>query len=173
MTTVVKPQAVSGVSAGVENEIETVYPSIAASGLGRLLGSMMNLFPGQCCGVRFSHLLMAPIVIPLAAVGYFKLKFFDPKYTLTNRSLQVRGSLSNNLEKQVPLTDIDNVDIQVRSGQEFYHAADLEILDARGDSLLTLTGIPYPHRMRQIILDARDARRQNDAALKTIESRST
>jgi hypothetical protein len=170
-TTVTRPQAVSGVSAGVENEIETSYPSIAASTLGKILGRLMNLFPGRICGIRISHILLAPIVIPLALVGYVKYKFVDPKYVLTNRSIQVRGNLTNNLWQQVALADIDNIAIIIAPGQEFYHAGNLELVDARGETLLVLDGVPYPQRLRQIILDARDARLQNDAALKAIEAR--
>lgn len=170
-TTVNKPQAVSGVSAGVEREIETSYPSIAASTLGRFLGQLMNLFPGRICGIRISHILLAPVVLPLALIGYVKYKLVDPRYVLTNRSMQVRGNLSNNLWQQVALSDIDNIDIEVTPGQEFYHAGNLELLDARGETLLVLDGVPYPQRLRQVILDARDARLQNDAALKAIEAR--
>ena len=172
MATVVKPQAVSGVSAGVENDIETSYPSISASAFGSLLGRIMDSFPLQIGGIRLSHCVFAPIVIPPALMGYFSFKVFGQKYVLTNRSMQIRGNLSNDLQKQVALTDIDNIDVSITPGQEFYHAGNLEILDSRGETLLVLPGVTYPKRLRQIILDARDARMQNDAALKTIEARA-
>ena len=173
MATVVKPQAVAGVSAGVENDIETSYPSISASVIGKLLGRTMDCFPGQIGGIQLSHLVFAPIVIPPALMWYFLFKLFGARYVLTNRSLQIRGNLSNNLWQQASISDIDNIDVSVARGQEFYHAADLEILDARGETLLVVPGVAYPERLRQIILDARDARLQNDAALKTIEARAS
>ena len=171
MATVVKPQAISGVSAGIENDMETIYPSIAASGIGKFLGRAMNLFPGRINGIRLSHILIAPLVIPPAVVWYFKLKVLDPKYVLTNRSVRLLSSLTNNLLQQVSLADIENIDISVASGQEFYHAGDLQVLDARGETLLVLPGVQHPVRFRHIILDARNSWLQNDAALKTIEAR--
>ena len=50
-------QAISGVSAGVENVVMTVYPSIAATGIGRLLGCLYESIPSRICGIKLSNLL--------------------------------------------------------------------------------------------------------------------
>jgi hypothetical protein len=171
MITAVRPQAISGVSAGQETMIESVFPSIAASGLGQLIGRICDSIPLKINGIKLSYLLFAPLLAPLGAIGYLKFKVFDPQYVLTNRSLQVRSAQGDRLISQVSLTDIDNIAIDVVPGQEFFKAGNLELLNGRGDAILTLPGVPRPERFRQIVLEARDARSQNDAALKTIMAR--
>ncbi len=171
MTTAVRPQAISGVSAGQETIIESVFPSIAASGLGQLIGRICDSMSLKINGIKLSYLLFAPLLAPLGALGYLKFKIFDPQYVLTNRTLQVRSSLGNRLIRQVALGGIDNIAIDVLPGQAFFKAGDLDVLDSRGEPVLKLPGVPRPERFRQIVLDARDARAQSDAALKTIMAR--
>jgi len=171
MATATAPQPISGVSAGREAVIEDVYPSIAASGLGQFLGQVMNCIPIPINGILLSQVLFAPLVAPLALVGYLKFKVADPVYILTNRSVQKRKALSRNLIQTVPLSEIDNIAIQVVAGQQFYQAGDLELLNAKGDLLMTLSGIPRPERFRQVILDARSARIRSDHSLEVIRAR--
>jgi len=165
------PQPISGVSAGRETAIEDVYPSIAASGLGQFLGRLMDLSSLSIIGIRLSHVLFAPIVAPLGLIGYLKFKVADPMYLLTNRSVQKRGPLSRRLLQSTPLADIDNIEIQVLPGQQFFQAGDLHLLNAKGDVLMQIAGIPRPERFRQVILDAREARIRNDHSLEVIRSR--
>jgi hypothetical protein len=94
-----------------------------------------------------------------------------PVYFLTNRSIQKRGALNRRLMEQVSLADIDNIEIQVHAGQQFYQAGDLYLLNAKGDVLMRLEGIPRPDRFRQVILDAREARVRNDHSLEVIKAR--
>ena len=61
-----KPQAISGVSAGYESIIETLYPSIAASGIGRAIGRAMDSIPLRIWGVPLSYLLFGPLLAPFA-----------------------------------------------------------------------------------------------------------
>jgi len=166
-----KPQAIFGVSAGYESTIETVYPSIAASGIGRAIGRICDSVPIRVAGIKLSHLLFGPLVAPFALIGYAVYKLFDSRYVLTNRSVRVLSSIGDKLKGEVGLGEIDNIAIRVRSGQEFYHAGDLVLLKAGGDELLTLPAVPRPARLRQVILDARDARLLSDASLATINAR--
>jgi hypothetical protein len=172
MVAATAPQPISGVSAGREAVIEDLYPSIAAAGLGQFLGRLMNCIPGSVNGIRLSQVIFAPLVAPLALAGYAKFKISGPVYLLTNRSVQVRSALGRNLVQTVALADIDNIAIRVSPGQEFYKAGDLQLLNASGDVLLTLGGIPHPERFRQIILDAREARVRSDRSLDVIRSRA-
>src|SRR5262245_34945197 len=165
------PHPISGVSAGREAVIEDLFPSIAASGLGRFLGQLMDSIPLSINGIRLSQVLFAPVVAPLALIGYLKFKVTDPVYIVTNRSVQMRKALSRNLIQTVPLSDIDNIAIRVLPGQQFYQAGDLQLLNARGDVLMTLAGIPRPERFRQVILDARAARVTSDRSLEVIRAR--
>ncbi|MBL8848639.1 MAG: hypothetical protein JNG89_03105 [Planctomycetaceae bacterium] len=171
MATMTAPQPISGVSAGRETVIEDVFPSISASGLGRFLGQLMDSIPVSINGIRFSQVLFGPVVAPLALVGYLQFKVTGPVYLLTNRSVQTLTALSRNLIQTVALSDIDNIEIRVLPGQAFYQAGDLLLLNARGDVLMTLAGIPRPARFRQVILDAREARIRSDHSLGVIRSR--
>lgn len=166
-----KSPPITGVYAGREAPLETVYPSIAASAIGRALGSLCDSIPLRIGGVKLSHLLFAPIAIPFALIGYFQFKIVGEKYEVTNRSVRIRSFLGGRLVKQVALTDFDDVQVVVSPGQEFYHAGDLQLVNSKGDVVLTLTGVPRPDRLRHVILEARRARLQSDASLKVIEGR--
>lgn len=171
MATATASQPISGVSAGRETVIEEVYPSICASGLGRALGQLMDCVPVSIGGIRLSHALFAPIAAPLGVVGYLQFKVTGVAYVLTNQSVVKRASLGQRLLGSTPLAEIASIEIQVLPGQEFYHAGDLLLLNANGDVLLHLEGIPRPERFRQVILDAREARLLNDQSLEVIRSR--
>ena len=58
-----RPQAISGVSTG-QNEIMTVYPSICAGGLGRLLGKLYECIPVRIpfLGPKISNLLFLSLI---------------------------------------------------------------------------------------------------------------
>lgn len=172
MATATASQPISGVSAGRETVIEEVYPSISGSGFGRFLGQLMDCMPVSIGGVKLSQALFAPIVAPLGVAGYLQLKVTGPAYVLTNRSVVKRASLGQRMFASVPLSEIDNIDIQVLSGQEFFQAGDLLLLNSNGDTLMHLEGIPRPDRFRQVILDARDARMRSDRSFEIISARS-
>lgn len=172
MSLTVKSQPISGVPAGTESLLETVCPSIAASPLGRLWGRLCDSIPLKLCGVKLSHLLFGPLVAPFALLQYFAFKVSGDRYEVTNRFVRVRQLLTGRLRKQASLADIADVLVDVRPGQAFYHAGDLHLVNAKGESLLVLPGVSRPERLRQVILKARMARLQNDAALQTIQSRS-
>jgi hypothetical protein len=167
----VKPQAISGVSAGQETLIETVYPSIAASPVGRAIGNVCSSIPIRVGGIKLSHLLFGPLMSPLALFGYMLFKVANRKYVVTNRSVRVLSAMGEGLKGQAGLAEIDDVRINVQKGQDFYHAGDVVLLKGNGDELLTLAGVPRPARFRQVILDARDARRLSDSSLATINAR--
>lgn len=166
-----KPQAIAGVSAGADSELESVYPSIAATSLGRLIGVICDAIPLRIGGVKLSTLLFALPLAPLAVLPYGWLKLFGQRYLVTNRSVKVVSTLGVRLFRQIPLAEIDNIAIHVGAGQAFFHAGDVILLKANGDRLATLEGVARPARLRQIILDAREARGQNDASLAIIRAR--
>ncbi len=166
-----KPQPISGVSAGYEALIETLYPSISASVPGRLIGMLCDCLPISIAGIKLSHVLFAPLMLPFGLIGYLQLKVTGKKYVLTNRNIQIWKAIGARRLASVSLGDIDEIAIQVEPGQSFYHAGNLVLLKANGDPLLTLPGVPRPERLRHLILESRDARRQSDASFATIEAR--
>ena len=172
MSVEVKPQPINGVSAGAETLLEATYPSIAATGLGRCLGSVMDLIPVSIGGVRLSHLLFGPVVAPVALLWYLLTKVTGDRYEVTNRSVRVRSILGGRLQRQVAFSDFAAIEVQRQPGQAFYHAGDLLLVDAKGQPVLTLAGVSRPERFRSVIQKARQARLLSDASLRTIEARA-
>ncbi len=166
-------QPISGVSADKENVSMVVYPSMAAIGLGRLLGNLYESIPLKINGIKLSHLLFPLPTSPIAFSMYFHLKIFGNRYVLTNRSVQIWKSLGNRMVSEVPLADVEEITLQQSSGQVFYKASDMSLLGADGKLLLQLDGIPYAEVFRQTLLKARDARRQVQASLGTIAARES
>ncbi len=167
-----------------ENLVMVLYPSIAADFPGQVIGRMMTLIPlpfvsHASLPASLLGLVLLPInllLITFAALGglggYFMLKAFGERYVLTNRSMQIWSSIGARLIGEVPLAQVAGIEIEQHNGQEFFHAADLKVLDAGGHTALTLAGVPRPNVFRQTILEARDARNQVEAALTTIGSRA-
>jgi hypothetical protein len=165
------PQAISGVSSNAEAEIMTLYPSVASTVIGKLFGQILESIPTRVGGIKLSHLLFG-LPIGLATVpGFFQLRLFGERYTLTNRSVQRWKALGSTLIKSVPLTDVARVEIRQERGQEFYPAADLYLIGKGGETLLLLEGLIRAEIFRETILKARDARLQTEAALATIQAR--
>jgi len=122
-------------------------------------------------GIKLSHLLFVLPTAPLALAGYFQLKVLGDVYTLTNRSVQKRASIGNRLLSQVPLASIAEVALVQEPGQAFYPAADLYLLDKKGDTIMILRGVPRADVFRQTILEAMTARRQVGESLDRINAR--
>lgn len=171
MTVATQTQAIAGVSAGKDRVIEITYPSVAALGLGQLIGQICESIPTKICSIKLSYLLFALPVAPLGALLYLSQKVTGNRYVLTNRGVEIRKSIGNRLEKRVELADIADVTTNVVSGQEFHNAADVQLRDAKGSVLATLSGVSAPDRLKSAILEARSARVHNDAAFAQIAAR--
>ena len=166
-------QAINGVSSQSETAIRWRYPSIAATALGRVAGSLCEMIPAKIWGVKISYLLFALATAPVCVLVYVWIKIFCEKYVLTNRSVQRWASFGSRQLGSVSLDDISSVEVVQYDGQEFYKAADLQLQNAKGDSLMTLQAIQRPEIFRRLILEARDARQQSERALATIEARQS
>lgn len=171
MAVATQPQAIAGVSAGQDRVIEITYPSVAAMGLGQLVGQICESVPVKICHIKLSYLLFGLPLAPVGALLYLSQKVTGNRYILTNRGVEIRKSIGNKLEKRVELADIADVTTNVLSGQEFHHAADVQLRDVRGTVLATLSGVTYPDRLKSAIMEARNARVQNDAAFAQIAAR--
>jgi hypothetical protein len=164
-------QPICGVSSNSETEIRSRYPSIAASALGRLIGSLCESIPAKIWGVKLSYLIFALPLAPLGTLTYVLQKLFGVKYTLTNRSVQVWSVIGVRQHRGVALTDIADIELSVQPGQEFYNAGDLTLVDAKGDVLLKISGIQRPDIFRENILKARQARTATQESLAAIAAR--
>ncbi len=169
----IRVQPISGVSAGVENVVMVVFPSISALGLGRLLGRLCESIPFRVNGIKISHLLFALPISPIAAVLYLMQKVIGNKYVVTNRSLQIWKAMFNRLVSSAALSDIGDVEVVELPGQSFYKAAELVVLGKNGEVLMRLGGVPRAEVFRHNVLETCAARTENDAALATIRPRQT
>ena len=170
MEVLTESQAIAGVS-GQDRLIEFSFPSIAATGLGRMIGKICTSIPVRIGGVPLSCLLFGLPLAPWGATIYLAQKVLGDRYVLTNRGVEIRKSIGSKLEKRVDLANIADVTISVQSGQEFSRAGNLELRDARGGILATLWGVAWPERLKSAIMEARHARVSNDAALAQIQAR--
>lgn len=167
----IKQQAISGVSAGHENLLMTVYPSVSATGIGRFLGLLCDSVPLKINGIKLSALLFGLPAAFLALPVYFAQKLWGSRYELTSRCVRVRKGLSGRLAGETGLGEIADVQAEQRPGQAFFKAADLLLIAGDGSVLARLNAVPRAEVFRQTILEARDARFQVDSALATIQSR--
>ncbi|MFO1020672.1 MAG: hypothetical protein U0903_08245 [Planctomycetales bacterium] len=171
MTTMTKPSPIAGVSPTREAVVAIVYPSIAATGLGKELGKLYDSIPTKIWGIKVSQLLFALPTSPVALLLYFYLKALGVRYVLTNHAVQTWAALGNRKVSQVALTDIASIDIYESSGHQFYEAGDLYLIGKSGEHLAILQGIPYPKIFRQTIMETRDARQQVASSLERIKAR--
>ena len=134
-----------------EAHITQTFPSISASALGRLLGSLYSL--PQPIGF-FMHIVTLPLPIMLAVVQFLFSGF--RRYQVTSKRVRVRRGTRDKDGPQVLLSELDEVRPVVRAGQSFYRAADLQLISG-GQVALTLSGVPNSEAFRQNIIEARDA----------------
>ncbi len=165
------PQAIAGVSAGSENILRAVYPSICAWGPGRFIGRCLDLSPVRIAGIRVTNLLIGPLAVGPALLLYLMQKATGEKYVLTNRHVQRWGALGGRLVQQVELEQIADIAIDERPGQGFYHAADLHLMNEQGNTLMLLEGVPRADIFRATILKSRQARTSVQKSLAAIRAR--
>ncbi|WP_437203111.1 hypothetical protein [Planctomicrobium sp. SH664] len=172
---VITAQPIAGVSAGRETEIESIYPSVAGGFLGRLIGVLMGAAGSILPFTPFRQLLqllMGTLLAPLGALAYLLTKLLGDYYVLSNRTVTRKKMIGGKVIKQVPLSDVAHISIATPPGSAFHRTGDVQLEDAAGNLLLVISAIQFPQRLRQVILDARDARIRNDESLATIRARA-
>ena len=155
----------------VDPVAETVYPSLAATGSGRLMGRLLNLLPIRIGRVRLTHLLFGALLAPIAPVFYVLHKMTGRRYRLTQSTVEDWPMVGDRSVQRVDLDRITDIATRTRRGQRFYRAGDVILHDADGNTLLTLAGVPQPERVARLIEQLRQAQRQRDAAAATIAAR--
>lgn len=163
-------QAIAGVSASSEAVVMTEYPSLAAGLPGRLIGIICESLPAPFGLPRISYLFALPLA-PLGLLLYFLQKVFGDRYVLTNRAVQVWTARGQRKMKSVPLSEIDHVEVEQRSGQTFYNAADLRLVGLDGKTILRLSGLKDAGSFRNAIEQAVQARRRLQESVARIEAR--
>lgn len=112
--------------------------------------------------------------LPLALVGavlYFVQKLTGERFTITNKSVQRWTGLGGRMIQRIELSDIVTMEVKQQSGQEFFCASDLLLLNAKGDVAMRLDGLPHAEIFLETITKARQASMQVQESLKTIGAR--
>jgi hypothetical protein len=149
-------QAIAGVAPPELSEVTvmTVWPSVAGTGLGRLLGRLMAIEAGFW--IVTVGRLFALAAAPLGMMLYFYLRApgVVRRYRLTNRRVAILAGIRPEVERYVDLDRFDTIEIDVLAGQQWYHAGDLVF--RRGDiETFRLQAVPRPETFRQTCLKAR------------------
>jgi hypothetical protein len=136
-----------------EATIMIVWPSIAATAVGRLFGRLYGIKAGFSF-VTIGNLIALfsiPIMLPLYAVR--KLPFWVERYRLTNRRVIVERGIHARAQQYVDLDRFDAIEVVVLPGQEWYPAGDLVF--RRGTiETFRLRGVQRPETFRQNCLKA-------------------
>ena len=152
-------QAIAGVapSETAETTVMTVWPSIAMYPSGQWLGRLCEKRWPDIYIFRIGNLL-ALLSIPHALFLYFCR--VTPKvgirYRLTNRRVVVERGLIGQLERAVPLQEFDHIEIDVKPGQQWFHAGDL-VFRRGQEEVFRLEGVSRPEAFRQTCLKTRQA----------------
>ncbi|MBI2808435.1 MAG: PH domain-containing protein [Planctomycetes bacterium] len=127
--------------------IREIWPSVArvpaVASLGKLLNNTIVLAP-------LGWLLMSGVyfgkVLPIVGV----------RYRLTDKRIMILRGWKGAISQQVILADIDDVQLDPASVDNFFRSADLKVI-SNGAVAMTLTAVPDAESFRHAILDARNA----------------
>jgi len=156
-------QAIAGVAPAELDEVTvmTVWPTLAASVPGRLIGRLCAIRTGFPPFFTLGN-LFALMSIP-AALALF-LGSLTPgiarRYRLTNRRvvIQKQRFLSGKFDDElaVSLDKFDAIDIEVRPGQQWYPAGDLIFRHGNVETF-KLVGVSRPETFRQTCLKSHES----------------
>lgn len=163
-------QAIAGVSPTLECRIMTEFPSVGATGIGRLIGTLMDSIPAKVCGIKLSYLIFGPVLAPVGLL-VFLLNRLGSRYILTNRSVQIWSTMGSQRTSTVDLNEIASVDLDKLPGQAFFRASDIRLKAANGQTLMRLSGVADAGAFRNAIQTAISSRRQVQASMATIAAR--
>jgi len=149
-------QAIAGVAPPELSEVTvmTVWPSVAATACGRLLGRLMAIEAGFW--IISVGRLFALAAAPLGAMLYFYLRApgIVRRYRLTNRRVAILAGIRPEVERYVDLDRFDTIEVEILPGQAWYHAGDLVF--RRGDiETFRLPAVSRPETFRQTCLKSR------------------
>jgi hypothetical protein len=148
-------QPIAGVSPPSKSEVTvmTVFPTLGASGAGRMIGRLCSLQ----VGVGFFTLgkllavLMIPVALPLFALSL--LPGVLTRYRVTNRRVIVQKGLSAVDQRWVDLDRFDAIEVEVLPGHAWYRAGDLIFRNGQIETF-RLAGVPTPQAFRLTCLAA-------------------
>ncbi len=148
-------QAIAGVAPPGLGEVTvmTIWPSVASTGVGRLLGRIFAIEAGL--GFLTFGRMFTLLALPLGPLLYFSLRlpWTIARYRLTNRRVAILQGLKGTVERYVDLDRFDAIEVVVRPGQRWYKAGDLVFRKGPLETF-RLSGVPRPQTFRHTCLKA-------------------
>jgi hypothetical protein len=134
----------------------TVWPSIGAHPLGRLIGRLSASRAGIGVFTLGNFWALASIPFGLALYFWMRMPYLCHRYTLTNRRIIIRRGLDPRDEKWLELDDFDSCEVETLPGQQWLHSGDL-VFHHGEIEVLRLAGVPRPIIFRNVCLTAHAA----------------
>lgn len=154
----VRQQTIAGVVPPdtAEATVMTVWPSVASTGLGRVLGRIYRIRDGFG-PISIGRLaLLATIPVGLAIYLSMRLPWAIRRYRLTNRRVTIERGVGGEVVQFVDLDRFDAIDVIVEPGQEWYAAGDLVFRRGQVETL-RLPGVSRPESFRRTCLEVRQS----------------
>jgi hypothetical protein len=134
----------------------TVWPSVASTSLGRMLGRLYRIREGLG-PISIGRLaLLATIPIGLLLYVSLRMPWAIRRYRLTNRRVRIEEGINPVVKQFTSFEAFDAIDVEVRPGQEWYAAGDLVFRKGVIETL-RLVGVSRPESFRRVCLEARQA----------------
>src|SRR5262249_21641782 len=121
-------QAIAGVAPSDLGEVSimTVWPSMAATPVGKFLGRLCLIKAGFGPVLTVGNLMaLASIPVAMGVYIFRILPFVGQHYRLTNRRVVVERNYPRDVQKWVALDDFDTIEVVISPGQQWYPAGDL------------------------------------------------
>lgn len=130
-----------------ERRIRVIWPTVARVPAVAAIGKMLN-----------NTIILAPLGwLFMSGIYFLKvLPFFAVRYSLTDKRIAILRGWKGVTRMAVALGDIDDVQLDKDSIDQFFRSADLEIISG-GKVEMVLKAVPDAESFRHMILDARNA----------------
>lgn len=153
-------QSIAGVSppSVCETTVMTVWPSVASTSLGKILGRLFRI-KGGFGSVSVGRLaLLACTPIGLMLYLSLRLPWAIQRYRLTNRRVIVERGINPRIQQFVDFDKFDSIELVVDPGQEWYAAGDLVFRKGAVETF-RLPGVSRPESFRQTCLKVQQSYR--------------
>ena len=139
-----------------ERELTTIWPTIGAYALGRVVGQLGAIPLGLGPLTVGNLLALLTIPITLAIYGWQLMPYVCRRYTLTDRQILIqRGLAKLHTEEAIALDEFDSIEINVLPGQAWLHSGDL-VFKHQNQPVLRLRSVLRPEIFRHTCLTARE-----------------
>lgn len=137
--------------ATAEVTIMSAWPSVAASSLGQAFGRLFLIEVGFWPVTAGNLIALASIPLMLGLYLSMRLPWAITRYRLTNRRVTIDRGISWKVEQYVDFDRFDSVEVEVKSGQEWFHTGDL-VFRLGNTETFRLLGVRRPEVFRQACL---------------------